>query len=301
MLDGDRVLLMGLQGPDDPHRWYHFPGGGIEADESAEEAVVRELFEETGIAGKCAAELVRVATGGMEHRYFLIECDDFTIGECTGPEAERQHEVGFAAEWFDVRDLQSLSLWPRAAAEHLAQYIEDRTLSSPAPEVEDYRMSWEGTALTGPSLRLSARIVLFINGQLAVMKRWRAESGSYATLPGGGLEPGETLEETAVREAREELGVDIEVLGRLAVVDFATALATQTYFWCATDATELGTGTGDEFTSAERQASRGTYEPALVDLDQLETIGIRPTWLIDELPTWIQDPTPARPDRFFEL
>ncbi|PSL06750.1 NUDIX domain-containing protein [Haloactinopolyspora alba] len=38
----------------------------------------------------------------------------------------------------------------------------------------------------------------------------RADSGQWA-LPGGGMEPGETVAACAVREVREETGIDIEI------------------------------------------------------------------------------------------
>lgn len=40
------------------------------------------------------------------------------------------------------------------------------------------------------------------------------------TLPGGGMEPNETPEETARREMREEAGLDVELSGLLAVDSF---------------------------------------------------------------------------------
>lgn len=40
------------------------------------------------------------------------------------------------------------------------------------------------------------------------------------TLPKGGLEGGEELEEAAVREVREETGLDAEVIDKLGVVDY---------------------------------------------------------------------------------
>ncbi|MEW2050188.1 NUDIX hydrolase [Streptomyces sp. NPDC005476] len=46
----DRILLLHGHEPDDPaHDWWFTPGGGVEGDETLEEAALRELVEETGI------------------------------------------------------------------------------------------------------------------------------------------------------------------------------------------------------------------------------------------------------------
>lgn len=46
----DRILLLHGYEPDDPGRtWWFTPGGGVEGDETREEAALRELAEETGI------------------------------------------------------------------------------------------------------------------------------------------------------------------------------------------------------------------------------------------------------------
>ena len=46
----DRILLLHGHEPDDPaHDWWFTPGGGVEGDETREQAARRELAEETGI------------------------------------------------------------------------------------------------------------------------------------------------------------------------------------------------------------------------------------------------------------
>jgi 8-oxo-dGTP pyrophosphatase MutT (NUDIX family) len=45
-----------------------------------------------------------------------------------------------------------------------------------------------------------------------LLLEWRRDNGLW-TLPGGTMEVGERLTETAVREVREETGIDVEITG----------------------------------------------------------------------------------------
>ncbi|MFI6103996.1 NUDIX hydrolase [Streptomyces sp. NPDC051310] len=46
----DRILLLHGYEPDDPERtWWFTPGGGVEGDETREQAALREVAEETGL------------------------------------------------------------------------------------------------------------------------------------------------------------------------------------------------------------------------------------------------------------
>ena len=53
-------------------------------------------------------------------------------------------------------------------------------------------------------------IVVDDSGEILLEKR--RDNGMWG-LPGGGIEPGESVYETALREVKEETGLDIEITG----------------------------------------------------------------------------------------
>ena len=61
---------------------------------------------------------------------------------------------------------------------------------------------------TRPYLAVSAAI--FRDGRVLIVRRARPPAHGLYTLPGGGVELGETLEEAVIREVREETGLDVE-------------------------------------------------------------------------------------------
>ena len=63
---------------------------------------------------------------------------------------------------------------------------------------------------TRPYLAVSAAI--FRDSRVLIVRRGRPPSHGLYTLPGGGVEVGETLEQAVIREVREETGLDIEPL-----------------------------------------------------------------------------------------
>ena len=59
------------------------------------------------------------------------------------------------------------------------------------------------------------------DGRWCVLIAHRNASGDLQwTLPKGGPEPGEDLEATALREVKEETGLDAKVVGKLGVIDY---------------------------------------------------------------------------------
>lgn len=59
-----------------------------------------------------------------------------------------------------------------------------------------------------------AYVLLFDErGENVLMVKNIGEGSSYYTLPGGAVEKGETLEEAAIREVKEETGLDVQLDG----------------------------------------------------------------------------------------
>jgi ADP-ribose pyrophosphatase YjhB (NUDIX family) len=65
----------------------------------------------------------------------------------------------------------------------------------------------EGSAM---SIRNSAQALIIDDGRLLCIQK-QDQLGTYAVLPGGGQEPGETLHDALRRECREEIAAEIEI------------------------------------------------------------------------------------------
>ena len=65
-------------------------------------------------------------------------------------------------------------------------------------------------------IRLGCSVVIFDEARKKVLLTKRADNGLWC-LPGGGVDPGESVEETVIREAWEETGLTIRVLRLIGV------------------------------------------------------------------------------------
>jgi len=110
VIDSDRVLL--IERGREPHiGWWSLPGGAVETGERLEDAVRREVREETGleIATESIVEvferIARDPSGAVEYHYVLIDYRCRAVGGVLAANDDASR-----AEWFRRDQLQGLRI-----------------------------------------------------------------------------------------------------------------------------------------------------------------------------------------------
>jgi mutator protein MutT len=116
-----------------------------------------------------------------------------------------------------------------------------------------------------------AAIILLKDGQIALIERHRAGQ-HYFTFPGGHVEPGETPEQAALRETREELGIDITIQQLVAEIWWHDR--PQFYYLVETAGGFFGTGQGEEMHNPIPE--RGVYLPTWIPVRELLDLPVLP-------------------------
>jgi ADP-ribose pyrophosphatase YjhB (NUDIX family) len=115
-------------------------------------------------------------------------------------------------------------------------------------------------------------ILLIEDEKVALIRRVNAR-GTYYLFPGGTVEAGESPEEAAVREAREELGLEVRLSGLAAVVEYGDT--EQRFYLAQRIGGVFGMGEGEELVSPAGSA-RGTYTPVWVKRSCLNGCNVCP-------------------------
>jgi 8-oxo-dGTP pyrophosphatase MutT (NUDIX family) len=131
----------------------------------------------------------------------------------------------------------------------------------------------------GDSMANNSRVIVLQDEQdEQVALIWCEEGGeAFYCFPGGRLEPRETWEEAAIREAREELGIEAR-LDRLVATFHLTWAGNpadgEGRFYLATAvAGVFGSGDGPEYTPG---LYPGVYIPRWVTVAELPSLDVRP-------------------------
>lgn len=104
--------------------YYVFPGGGVEAGESAEDALTREIKEETNLEVREHKFLFKISDEISDGVYFLVE--EFSgTPSLGGPEKEHMNAQNqYYLEWQDAEYMPAMqNLLPRVAVEKLMEIL----------------------------------------------------------------------------------------------------------------------------------------------------------------------------------
>ncbi|MCU5377926.1 NUDIX domain-containing protein [Bacillus cereus] len=91
--------------------YYVFPGGGIEEDETAEEATKREVYEELGVYIEVEHLIAKVEYKGTEY-YFNAHITDGIFGSGKAEEFELKDRGIYIPLWLPIHELEKVNIKP---------------------------------------------------------------------------------------------------------------------------------------------------------------------------------------------
>ena len=135
-----------------------------------------------------------------------------------------------------------------------------------------------------------AAVLLLQDDKIALIERHR-QGFHYFTVPGGHVDEGETPEQAAVREALEELGLEV-VLKKL-VAKMGWQGKWQYYYRGEVTGGIFGSGCGKEM--LDTLPGRGTYRPMWMPLAELLDQPVKPRQLAEIVVRFSKEGWPEEP------
>ncbi|MBE3008190.1 NUDIX domain-containing protein [Microbispora sp. NEAU-D428] len=202
LFDGDDVVLFRRVRPEREPYWVT-PGGGVEpADATPEAALRRELDEELGATAGPALHVFTLAEPGRLSTVFACRLVSLDLSRRSGPEF-LEPDIGLH-EVRRVRpeDVRTLNMVPP----ELGEFISANAAALPA-------LLDAATYAPGRYRPVVDVHLVLTDGEKVLLGRRQGTGyadGEWQIMPSGHLEEGESVVDTAVREAREELGVEVD-------------------------------------------------------------------------------------------
>lgn len=135
-------------------------------------------------------------------------------------------------------------------------------------------------------MKKATRLIIEEDNNIIFIKRTKKINGgikTYYVLPGGHLDKGEDWEQAGIREAKEELSVDIKV-EELLVEEYSEDLDKQERFYFATVLKgKIKQGNGEEFENMSIDSKYGLYEIVRISKKELGAYNILPVTIKDKL------------------
>ncbi|EHR7861448.1 TPA: NUDIX domain-containing protein [Vibrio parahaemolyticus] len=105
--------------------YWVFPGGGVEPEERLEQAIVREVFEETSLRIDNYQEIFSIVNRGRKEHFYLVNVQFFEPRlSSRSPEHATQSSINrYELTWVKLNDLSKLNLVPVEAKEILSSLV----------------------------------------------------------------------------------------------------------------------------------------------------------------------------------
>lgn len=201
---GDRILLTRLAERVTKHELWTLPGGGVDHGEDPRAAVVREVYEETGLHAE---------VGETAHVFSMHLSDTWRRGRRVDAHSVRIVYDGWVApDAPEPRVVEEDGSTSDAAWKPIAD-----VLDGSLPTVG---LVSEALAALRPLKRQRAAAYAYVERDGALLLTRNSALGPHPgvwTLPGGGIDHGESPAETVARELHEECGLEGEIDGLLTV------------------------------------------------------------------------------------
>lgn len=121
------------------------------------------------------------------------------------------------------------------------------------------------------------------NGGLITIKRIKGKMESkveYYTIPGGGQEEGESIEEATLREIEEEIGIKIELTDKC--YELESQGRKQYFFVAKYKSGKIGSGKGEEMSNPDYE-KYGAYILEIIPKEEIKNINLLPEEIKEEI------------------
>jgi 8-oxo-dGTP pyrophosphatase MutT (NUDIX family) len=135
-------------------------------------------------------------------------------------------------------------------------------------------------------MRQATRLIIEEGDNIIFIKRTKKVSGSnkvFYVLPGGMLDEGETPEQAGIREAKEELSVDIELDGFLMKEYNEEVDKEEFYYFAKIVSGKVKPGDGEEFKNMDINSPYGLFEIVRISKKEIGAYDILPITIKDKL------------------
>lgn len=130
-------------------------------------------------------------------------------------------------------------------------------------------------------IKKTGRAIIFNNSdEIITIKRTKYNEFNeiikeYYTLPGGHLEKDESFEEATIREVKEELGIDVNIIKEVMSFYNEDLKQDEKFFLCKYVSGNIGTGIGEEWENQD-YIKYGKYEIVYLNVNKLEEYNLLP-------------------------